>query len=262
VRADELKARLEGAGELVSWPALVPAEWSDVTADSRQVVPGSLFVAWAGSATDSHQFLPAVAGAGATASLVEHAIDGTLPQIVVRDGRRGGAIAAALHHGDPARHLELVAVTGTNGKTTSAHLLRHLFGTSAPAGSIGTLGAVDGNGDTMPGTGNLTTPGPVELQRSLAALLAGGVKTVAMEASSHSLDQDRLYGLRFRAAVFTNLTRDHLDYHQTVDAYLAAKLKLVGYLAPEGWAVTNADDRAWERMAPGPRRPRPGRSPH
>jgi UDP-N-acetylmuramoyl-L-alanyl-D-glutamate--2,6-diaminopimelate ligase len=255
VRSDELKARLAEAGELVAWPDDSLADWTDVTTDSRLAGPGSLFVAYAGSTTDSHQFLPAVAGAGASAAIVEHPVGGaTLPLIVVKDGRRGAAIAAALHYGDPAQALDLVAVTGTNGKTTSVHLLRHLFGAATPAGSIGTLGAVDGHGNVIPGTENLTTPGPVELQRTLAALREGGVKTVAMEASSHSLDQDRLYGLRFRAAVFTNLTRDHLDYHRTVDAYLAAKLKLVSYLAPDGWAVTNADDRAWEQMAPGPRR--------
>jgi UDP-N-acetylmuramoyl-L-alanyl-D-glutamate--2,6-diaminopimelate ligase len=255
VRPDELKTRLADAGELVAWPDGSLADWCDVTTDSRQVRPGSLFVAYAGSATDSHQFLPAVASSGATAAIVEHPVEGvTLPLIVVKDGRRGAAIAAAQYFNDPARALDLVAVTGTNGKTTSAHLLRHLFGQAAPAGSIGTLGAVDGNGEVIPGTENLTTPGPVELQRTLAMLRSSGVKTVAMEASSHSLDQGRLYGLHFRAAVFTNLTRDHLDYHRTVDAYLAAKLKLVGHLAEGGWAVTNADDRAWEQMAPVPHR--------
>jgi UDP-N-acetylmuramoyl-L-alanyl-D-glutamate--2,6-diaminopimelate ligase len=255
VRADELKARLAEAGELVRWPEAAPPDWTDVTADSRTVRAQSLFVAYAGSATDSHQLLPEVAAAGASAAIVEHPVSGaTLPLIVVKDGRRGAAIAAALHYGDPAQSLDLVAVTGTNGKTTSVHLLRHLFGAPEPAGSIGTLGAVDGQGDVIPGSENLTTPGPVELQRTLATLRKGGVKTVAMEASSHSLDQGRLYGLRFRAAVFTNLTRDHLDYHRTVDAYLAAKLKLISYLAPDGWAVTNADDRAWEQMGAVPRR--------
>lgn len=128
------------------------------------------------------------------------------------------------------------------------HLLRHLFGARGPAGSIGTLGAVDGNGDVIPGTENLTTPGPIELRSTLDALRRGGVKTVAMEASSHSLHQDRLYGVTFKAAVFTNLTRDHLDYHQTFNAYLEAKLRLTEYLAPGGVAVVNADDRAWDHM--------------
>jgi UDP-N-acetylmuramoyl-L-alanyl-D-glutamate--2,6-diaminopimelate ligase len=249
VRADELKGRLAAAGELREWPAEMPEQLTAVTADSRKVEAGGLFVAYAGSATDSHTFLPAVAQAGAGAAIVEQRVAGVaLPQIEVHNGRHAAAIAAALFYGDPADALDLLAVTGTNGKTTSVHLLRHLFGAAHPAASIGTLGAVDGAGQVIPGTENLTTPGPVELQGTLDVLRRAGVKTVAMEASSHSLDQDRLYGLRYKAAVFTNLTRDHLDYHQTVDAYLAAKLRLADYLADGGVAIVNADDRAWERM--------------
>jgi UDP-N-acetylmuramoyl-L-alanyl-D-glutamate--2,6-diaminopimelate ligase len=169
----------------------------------------------------------------------------------VKNGRHAAALAAALHFGDPAQALRLLAVTGTNGKTTCVHLLRHLFGAEAPAGSIGTLGAVDGDGQVLPGSDDLTTPGPVELQATLAALRERGVRTVAMEASSHSLDQDRLYGIHFKAAVFTNLTRDHLDYHQTLDAYLSAKLKLSSRLAEDGWMVTNVDDHAWDKLPAG-----------
>ena len=100
----------------------------------------------------------------------------------------------------------------------------------------------------LPGTESLTTPGPVELHGTLARLRDAGVRTVAMEASSHSLDQDRLYGLTFRAAVFTNLTRDHLDYHRTQEAYFAAKAKLVALLERDGWLVVNADDPAWQQL--------------
>src|SRR5690606_24252624 len=113
-------------------------------------------------------------------------------------------------------------------------------------GSIGTLGAFDGAGESVTSTaGSLTTPGPVDLQATLAALSARGVQTVAMETSSHSLDQGRLDGLTFTAGVFTNLTRDHLDYHGTMDAYLAAKLRLLGLLSLDGAAVINIDDPAW-----------------
>jgi UDP-N-acetylmuramoyl-L-alanyl-D-glutamate--2,6-diaminopimelate ligase len=105
----------------------------------------------------------------------------------------------------------------------------------------------------LPGGGGLTTPGPVELQRVLRALVDAGVRTVAMEVSSHSLDQRRVDGLRFEGAVFTNLTRDHLDYHETMEAYFAAKAKLVDYLAPGGAAVVNADDAAWGALPPAPR---------
>jgi UDP-N-acetylmuramoyl-L-alanyl-D-glutamate--2,6-diaminopimelate ligase len=177
-----------------------------------------------------------------------------IPQALVRDGKRAAAVAASAFFGNPGAALVLLAVTGTNGKTTTAHLLRHLFGDRAPAGSIGTLGAIDGRGELLPTAGSLTTPGPVELHRALALLRHGGVQTVAMEASSHSLDQDRIAGLSFQAAVFTNLTRDHLDYHGDEANYLAAKLKLDQYLAPGGSQIVNADDPAWASLPARPER--------
>jgi UDP-N-acetylmuramoyl-L-alanyl-D-glutamate--2,6-diaminopimelate ligase len=254
VRADALRARLESAGLLAAWPEGVPAELPGVATDSRKVPAGGLFMAYAGSTADGHAYVPAAVHAGAGAVLVEHEVGGVpAPQIRVTSGRHAAALVAALACGDPADGLTLLAATGTNGKTTSVHLLRHLFGDTAPAASIGTLGAVGGDGAVLPGTENLTTPGPVELQVTLAALKASGVTVVAMEASSHSLDQDRLHGLRFQAAVFTNLTRDHLDYHRTEEAYRAAKLKLVDLVAADGWLVSNADDAAWATLADRPR---------
>ncbi len=252
MRAEALKERLAKAGELVRWPAGLKGEIGAVATDSRQVKAGELFVAYRGTSVDAHGFLPQVAQAGAKAAVVERPVGGVkIPLIEVKNGRHAAALAASLHFGDPASGLALLAVTGTNGKTTTVHILRHLFGAQAPAGSIGTLGALDGEGQVLPGTENLTTPGPVELMATLAALKSRGVRTVALEASSHSLDQDRLYGLHFQATVFTNLTRDHLDYHQTLDAYLSAKLRLVQGLAGVGWAITNGDDRAWDKLPAG-----------
>ncbi|MFI5214552.1 MAG: UDP-N-acetylmuramoyl-L-alanyl-D-glutamate--2,6-diaminopimelate ligase [Gemmatimonadales bacterium] len=252
MRAEALRERLLKAGELLRWPDDLKGELGRVVTDSRQVGSGDLFVAYRGSSVDGHGFLPQVAQAGAAAAVVERAVGGVnIPLIEVKNGRHAAALAASLQFGDPADGLTLLAVTGTNGKTTTVQILRHLFGTEAPAGSIGTLGALDGDGQVLPDTENLTTPGPVELMATLAALRSRGVRTVALEASSHSLDQDRLFGLRFQAAVFTNLTRDHLDYHQTLDAYLTAKLRLVQGLAKDGWAVTNADDRAWDKLPAG-----------
>ncbi len=252
MRAEVLKERLESAGLLTAWPADLPDRFAGVTTDSRSVQAGGLFVAYEGTTADGHAFVPAAVAGGASAVVVERHLNGvSAPQIRVSNGRLAAAVAAALHYGEPARALQLIAVTGTNGKTTTAHLLRHVFGDVRPAGSIGTLGAIDGAGATVPGTGALTTPGPVELQAALAALQASGCATVAMEASSHSLDQDRLWGLAFRAAVFTNLTRDHLDYHETEEKYLAAKLRLAGYLVPGGWEIVNADDPAWQRLPEG-----------
>ena len=116
-------------------------------------------------------------------------------------------------------------------------------------GSIGTLGALDPAGAPVPSeAGNLTTPGPIDLQATLAALVQRGARGVAMEVSSHSLDQGRVDGLVFRAAIFTNLTRDHLDYHKTMEEYFRAKAKLLQFLAPDGLVVVNADDPAWKRL--------------
>jgi len=250
VRSDVLRARLEQAGLLVAWPESIPAELPDIATDSRKVRAGTLFIAYAGSQDDGHAFVPAAVNLGAGAVLVEREVGGVIaPQIRVRNGRHAAALVAALAAGDPAAGLVLLAVTGTNGKTTSVHLLRHLFACDGPAGSIGTLGAIDGAGAVIPGTESLTTPGPVELQTTLAALRASGVRTVAMEASSHSLDQDRLFGLRFAAGVFTNLTREHLDYHRTEEAYRGAKLKLADLVTADGWLVSNAGDPAWASLA-------------
>jgi len=254
VRSDALRERLRSAGLLVDWPEGVPEVLSDLTTDSRRVERGGVFVAYRGSEADGHDHVAAALEKGAGVIIAERSLNGVaVPVVRVSDGRQAAAIAASLANGDPANGLVLIAVTGTNGKTTTVHLLRHLFGEDAPAGSIGTLGAVDNEGDVLPGTEGLTTPGPVELMGTLAALRRTGARTVAMEASSHSLDQNRLWGLAFAAGIFTNLTRDHLDYHQTVEAYFAAKAKLLAQLAPDGWAVVNADDPAWKKLPPYPR---------
>jgi UDP-N-acetylmuramoyl-L-alanyl-D-glutamate--2,6-diaminopimelate ligase len=141
-------------------------------------------------------------------------------------------------------------VTGTIGKSTTVALVRHLL--DQPAASLGTIGVFVG--DTPLGETGLTTPGPIELQRLLRLLVDRGVRSLAMEASSHSLDQHRIDGMQFEAAVFTNLTRDHLDYHGTMEAYFAAKARLISYLTPTGTAVVNADDPIWQNLPVAPRR--------
>jgi UDP-N-acetylmuramoyl-L-alanyl-D-glutamate--2,6-diaminopimelate ligase len=207
-----------------------------------------------GSQVDGHRFIPDAVGRGAIAVVVEHPASAGVPELVVRDGRRAAVSLGRFWHGDPGRQLVLVGITGTNGKTTTTALVRHLFNARATAGSIGTLGAFDGRGVAVESTaGSLTTPGPIDLQATLAQLVGRGVTHVAMETSSHSLDQGRLDGLTFAAGVFTNLTRDHLDYHATMEDYLAAKLKLDGLLAADGVQIVNAEDPAW-RALPGGRR--------
>lgn len=239
---------LRSAHLLVDAPSGI-AEMTGLTADSRKLTAGMLFCAVKGTAQDGHAFVAAAQEHGAVAALVETKQSPTLPQIGVTDGRRAAAVAAEAWYGFPARSLELVGITGTNGKTTSVTLARHVLTALQPMASIGTLGAFDPNGEAVPSeAGSLTTPGPIELQATLAALVARGARGAAMEVSSHSLDQGRIDGLVFAAALFTNLTRDHLDYHKTLDDYFRAKAKLLDYLAPDGLAVVNADDPAWQRL--------------
>lgn len=249
---------LREAGLLVQCSSSLPERITDLVDDSRRVSAGAGFIAVKGAVQDGHAWLGAARAGGAALAFVEDATaaeGAQLPWVQVRDGRRAAALVAAAFHGFPARALTLVGVTGTNGKTTTVGLLRHLLDAPAhPAASIGTLGVLLGSaGVPLPGGDGLTTPGPVELQRVLRALVDRGVARVAMETSSHALDQRRVDGLSFAAAVFTNLTRDHLDYHGTMAEYRAAKLRLVGLLARDGVAVFNADDPAWRGVTGAPR---------
>jgi UDP-N-acetylmuramoyl-L-alanyl-D-glutamate--2,6-diaminopimelate ligase len=246
---------LRDAGLLVSASGDLPREIASLSDDSRAMSAGALFLAVRGAERDGHEYLGAAARAGAAAAVVDDPSRTSLPAIVVRDTRRAAATAAAAFHGFPARSLRLVGVTGTNGKTTTVGMLRHLLDApDARAASIGTLGILIGSeGTPTEGGSGLTTPGPVELQRVLRALHDQGVRTVAMEASSHALHQRRVEGLCFQAGIFTNLTRDHLDYHVTMEAYLAAKSMLVELLEKDGVAVVNADDPAWASLPSAPR---------
>lgn len=217
---------------------------SAITADSRQVVPGSLFVALKGEKNDGTRFIAQARQAGAVAVLCEAdaAID-EQDMVVIRapNARQAQALMAAAFYGEQPEHI--VAITGTDGKTSTADFFRqcwHLMGQSSA--SMGTLGVIDGSGTNLyPGT--LTTPATIELQRILAELASKQVAYVAMEASSHGLHQHRLDGVRLQAAAFTNIARDHLDYHGTPDAYFAAKARLFDTLLPTGGvAVLNQDD--------------------
>jgi UDP-N-acetylmuramoyl-L-alanyl-D-glutamate--2,6-diaminopimelate ligase len=255
VRVATIKSALEGRGLLVAVRGEIPNEVTGIADDSRKVEKGGLFIAVKGWTSDGHDFLDAAAKRGAVAAIVEDPSRTALPALVVRQGRRAAAVAAAAAFGNPARKLTLLGVTGTNGKTTTTSIMRHLFddghGSSA---SIGTLGVLVGSdGEVMPGGSGLTTPGPVELQRVLRALSDRGVRTIAMEVSSHSLDQRRVDGLEFDVAVFTNLTRDHLDYHGTMEKYLHAKALLLEYQKPGGTAVVNADAAEWRALRPSTR---------
>jgi UDP-N-acetylmuramoyl-L-alanyl-D-glutamate--2,6-diaminopimelate ligase len=250
VRLDTITEALDRAGLLADRRGTLPDTITGITDDSRAVRPGALFVAVKGTERDGHAFLAAAAEAGASVAIVERAETTSLPALVVKDGRRAAALAAAAAYEWPARALRTVAVTGTSGKTTVASMLRHLLDVpGAPSASVGTLGVLIGtDGHPMNGGSGLTTPGPVELQRVLRALVDQGVRSVALEVSSHSLDQRRVEGVDFDAAVFTNLSRDHLDYHKSMDQYLAAKVRLLDHLRPHGVIVVNLDDTTWSAL--------------
>src|SRR6185437_5499126 len=242
---------LDEAGLLVERRGALPATGAGIADDSRAVKPGGIFVAVRGTTADGHDFLDAAAKAGASMAIVEDAARTPLPALVVREARRAAALAGGAAYGWPARQLQLVGVTGTNGKTTTVNMLRHLLDDrEARSASIGTLGVLIGSsGDSLEGGGGLTTPGPIELQRVFRALVDRDVRRVAMEVSSHSLDQQRIDGVQFDAVTFTNFTRDHLDYHGSMEKYFAAKAKLLDYLVPHGTVVTNLDDMAWRRLS-------------
>jgi UDP-N-acetylmuramoyl-L-alanyl-D-glutamate--2,6-diaminopimelate ligase len=247
---DPIARALDEAGLLVARRGSLPTSISDITDDSRAVRDGALFVAVRGTERDGHDYLGAAAGAGAVAAIVQDVSATTLPALVVNDGRRAAAVAAAAFFGWPARELQLVGVTGTNGKTTTVNMIRHLLDSSdARSASLGTLGVLVGSeAETLPGGGGLTTPGPVELQRVFRRLRDRGVRSVAMEVSSHSLDQHRVEGVLFDVAAFTNLTRDHLDYHGTMERYFTAKARLLDHVTPYGTVVYNLDDPAWQAL--------------
>ncbi|MDZ7780174.1 MAG: UDP-N-acetylmuramoyl-L-alanyl-D-glutamate--2,6-diaminopimelate ligase [Gemmatimonadota bacterium] len=222
-----------------------------VAQDSRVVGRGDLFLAWLGSDQDAHDYVAHAQAAGAVAAVVERPVDVDIPQLVVSDGRRAAALVAAGVMGFPSDVLTAVGITGTNGKTTTTLLLRDLLSTRMKAAAIGTLGLVDDDG-ARPGSEALTTPGPVQIARWLRELVDEGFEAVVLEASSHALAQKRLDGTAFDVAVFTNLSQDHLDYHGDLEAYRAAKVRLVELVVPEGTVVVNRDEPAWDTLqAPG-----------
>jgi UDP-N-acetylmuramoyl-L-alanyl-D-glutamate--2,6-diaminopimelate ligase len=221
-----------------------------VTADSRRVKPGYLFAALSGAKSDGHAFVPAAVAAGAAAVITETPLVAEVPVVQVGDARRSYALAAARFWGD--QPATCVAVTGTNGKTSVATFCRQMFERLGHrAASMGTLGVRTGDEQiTAPGAATLTTPDAGDVAALMADLAGRGVTHLALEASSHGIDQRRLDGVTLTASGFLNLTQDHLDYHGSMDAYRAAKLRLFEVLTPRGkTAVLNADSDAYPAFA-------------
>ena len=212
--------------------------------DSRRVKKGHAFVAIKGAKFDGHDFAREALERGAVALVTERKVDAPegVSQIVVPNSRLALAALGACFYGDPSTHVRVVGVTGTNGKTTTTHLIKRIIEASGQeAGLIGTIGYQIGQRE-LPAT--TTTPESIDLQGYLADMVAANIRYAAMEVSSHALMQHRVACVQFAAGVFTNLTRDHLDYHKTFEAYLDAKARLFEGLAPEAYAVLNADDPA------------------
>ena len=217
-------------------------EIAGIASDSRKIKKGFLFVAISGAKADGAHFARQAVAAGAAAVAAEQRPDGlpdTVTFVSVKNARRTLALAAANNF--PRQPPIIAAVTGTSGKTSVAAFTRQIWSTLGhQAASIGTIGVVSPKGERY---GSLTTPDPVDLHRTLDQLAGEGVTHLALEASSHGLDQHRLDGVRIAAGAFTNLSRDHLDYHPTIEAYLAAKLRLFDDLiVPGGTAVIGVDD--------------------
>jgi UDP-N-acetylmuramoyl-L-alanyl-D-glutamate--2,6-diaminopimelate ligase len=232
-------------------PDLAGIEVGGVAHDSRAVAPGDLFAAWRGERHDGRAFAAAAVARGAVAVLADGpAPDGFSPDIPWLTAERPRALLGPLAsraYGHPDRELVLAGVTGTNGKSTVATLLAALLDAAGlPAGFLGTLGYRLG-GQAFPG--ERTTPEASDLFRTLRRMRQAGAAAVAMEVSSHALDQGRVDGAAFDVAVFTNLSRDHLDFHHTMEGYFAAKRRLFDRLKPGGRAVVNVEDPWGARLA-------------
>lgn len=236
----KLTQLMEGCG-------ITPAdvEVKGITCDSRRVEPGWVFVCISGTAVDGHQFAEQAKKAGAAAIVCERdlGLDG---QLLVPSTRVAWAHMCANWFGNPARRLHLVGITGTNGKTTTSYLLKSIL--EAAGHKVGLIGTIQNMiGERVLPAGH-TTPDPYDLQSMMALMAAEGCTYAVMEVSSHALDQDRVEGCRYDAAVFTNLTQDHLDYHKTMENYLAAKKRLFRQCDN---AVVNIDDPWTKKLCEG-----------
>ncbi|GAO03589.1 UDP-N-acetylmuramoyl-L-alanyl-D-glutamate--2,6-diaminopimelate ligase [Anaeromyxobacter sp. PSR-1] len=232
-------------------------EITRVTGDSREVIPGAAFFALPGVQHDGHAFAAEAARRGAVAVIAERPVECAPARLLLApSARRAMALAAATFCGRPAERLRMAAVTGTNGKTTVTYLVEACA--RAAAVPVGVLGTISFRFPGAERPASHTTPESTAIQAVLAEMVAAGARDAVMEVSSHALAQERVAGIRFQAAGFTNLTRDHLDYHRDMDAYFAAKRRLfTEHLAPGGTAVINARDpwgaRLADQLGPGPR---------
>ncbi|HKF84644.1 MAG TPA: UDP-N-acetylmuramoyl-L-alanyl-D-glutamate--2,6-diaminopimelate ligase [Candidatus Limnocylindrales bacterium] len=241
-RRDDLPIGVGGVGD-------VPVR--GVTEDSRAVRDGTLFVAIPGFHVDGTEYVHRAAANGAAAAIVERTVAGTpLPQVVVSGARTALAHAAAWWYDDPSHRMGVIGITGTDGKTTTSFLaLAAVEAAGVPAGMIGTVETKVGEARERH-EAHVTTPGAPELQATLAAMVRAGNTASVLETTSHALALDRVVGVAYDAAIFTNLSHEHLDLHGSFEAYRAAKLRLFAALAPSaGNPVKSVDGRPWPKLA-------------
>lgn len=221
-------------------------EINSIECDSRKIRSGSLFIAVRGFKQNGLEYIPDAVQKGAAAVIVDQKIEAFvgIPVVQVPDAREATARIASVFHGHPASKLKMIGVTGTNGKTTSAYLLEYLLNQAGR--KTGLIGTIETRIGIRAEAAGHTTPDALELQALLARMLREKCEYVPMEVSSHALDQKRTDGIDFEAAIFTNLTQDHLDYHETMEKYFEAKSKLFLSLAKDKSAILNADD-LWAR---------------
>lgn len=243
--------KLETLIENLQYEELINFEDVEITGisyNSKTTKSGDIFVCLVGEHTDGHEYFKAAVEVGARAFMVEKPLDTHLPQIVVKSTRTQIADIAAKFYSSPSKSLNLIGVTGTNGKTTVTHLVQQILETEeTKCALIGTLGYKLSSTDEYKEAKH-TTPQAPELQSLLSRIKQKKIKNVVMEVSSHSLEQNRVGGCTFKGAVFTNLTQDHLDYHITMDNYFEAKAILFKHLKKGSFAVINADDEYADRF--------------
>lgn len=242
---------LEGQVKILERQGNLDVSVKAITDDSRTVSAGSLFVAVKGERVDGHEFIPAAVRGGMVALVSQQPVSGvSLPYVRVDDSRKALGLLGSRFYGDPSSHIRMIGVTGTNGKTTTTYVCKALLeALGRPVGLIGTVEYHIGE-RTVPAAH--TTPGSLELQRLLAAMVTGGCTTAVMEVSSHALAQERTSGCEYDVAVFSNLTQDHLDFHKTMEEYFQAKLKLFtelkGGSKTNKRAIVNVDDPYGRRI--------------
>jgi UDP-N-acetylmuramoyl-L-alanyl-D-glutamate--2,6-diaminopimelate ligase len=243
MRLSEIARRI-GCRNIIGF---VDAEATGVADDSRKTQRGDAFCAVVGERVDGGVFAPLAVQAGAAAVVAERPCAVSIPQLIVPDVRRAAAEMCRIFYKEPLSAMRFVGITGTNGKTTTAFMVRHLLNRAGL--STGMIGTVVCDLAGVEQAASMTTPGPVDLCRMIGKMYARGARVCVMEVSSHAIDQQRVAMIDFDAAVFTNLSQDHLDYHRTMKAYLAAKARLFAGLRKDAFAVINAESPAGDFIA-------------